>query len=477
MINPIFVYHPIEGGVIVEMSNTLQFLGAVRQVTGSKHLLECDGLRILVDCGLDMDSKNESEHTDCFGFDPQTIDVLLLTHAHIDHTGLVPVLVKEGFEGLIYCTYATYHLTKLLLFDAARLNLKKSKRKRSQQDFYGPREVEDCLDYFQPIDFEQKTGLNDHTSFFFRTAGHLLGAAHIILTTNDQTIVFSGDLGRPKYPLLKDPGPIPPADFIVCESTYGMRVHQDKNPGPTLQKIIHESCVAIPGRLIIPSFSVGRTQTLLYLLNRLHTEGHLPSIKIFTDSPLARKSTRVYQDFIEFLNTEAQNFYTSQGSLFNFDNLVYLDDINSAEEIDNYNEPCIIITSSGMARGGKSEEHIYRNLENSYCTILFIGYCAEGTLGRRLIDGMQTFRRFEEEYKVNARVISTDVLSGHGDYNDLIAFFNGQDKDKLQKVFLVHGELEAMENLQQSLLHTGLEEVAIPTLGEVFELKAREKFA
>ncbi|TRX48926.1 MBL fold metallo-hydrolase [Fulvivirga sp. M361] len=455
------------------MSTTLQFLGATKQVTGSKFLLETHGLRILVDCGMDMEQRDD-ELSQSFHFNPKSIDVLLLTHAHIDHSGLIPLLVKEGFEGQIYCTYATYHLTEILLFDIARINLKKAKsrKKRFRIDFYGPREVEDCLDYFQPIDVEQKTALNQEVSFYFRTAGHLLGAAHIVVEAGEKTIVFSGDVGRSNYPLLKNPVPVPVADYIICETTYGMRVHQDKNPEKIIGKIIHDSCVAVPGRLIIPSFSVGRTQTLLYILHKLQVAGNLPPIKIFTDSPLARKSTHVYQDFAAYLNSKARHFQDEQGSLFNFDNLFYMDDMNSAEEIDNYNEPCIIITSSGMVKGGKSEDHVFRNLKNSYCTLLFIGYCSEGTLGRQLMDGVKTFRRNGQIYNVSARVLSTDVLSGHGDFNNLMDFFKTQDKQRLQKVFLVHGDEDAMQNFKESLEHQGVNKVIIPEFGERISLSA-----
>ncbi|MEM7106592.1 MAG: MBL fold metallo-hydrolase [Bacteroidota bacterium] len=448
---------------------TLQFLGATEQVTGSKYLLEVEGLRILIDCGFDLEARHQDEFQHPFNFNPKTLDVVLLTHAHIDHSGLIPLLVKEGFTGTVYCTYATYQLSRLLLFDAARINLKRARKKKTP-DFYGPREVEESLDYFRPIDFEQPYSLSDSFSFYFRQAGHLLGAAHIVVQAEDKTVVFSGDIGRPTYPLLPDPEPIPAADYIISETTYGARVHEHRNPEKIIADTIYKACVEIPGRLIIPSFSVGRTQTLLFLLNKLRVAGKLPSIKIFTDSPLARKSTQVYQDFVDFMNREAREFNDRHGALFDFDNLIYINDMNSAEEIDRYNEPCIIITSSGMVKGGKSEDHITRNLENSYCSILFIGYCAEGTLGRKLLAGLSTFRKFGEEIKVNAQILSTDVLSGHGDYDNLLSFFKTQDKHRLKKVFLVHGDKDAMENFKGSLEHHGFEHVVMPKRGQKFEL-------
>ncbi|MEL7004121.1 MAG: MBL fold metallo-hydrolase RNA specificity domain-containing protein [Bacteroidota bacterium] len=271
--------------------------------------------------------------------------------------------------------------------------------------------------------------------------------------------------------MLKDPAPIEEADYLICESTYGKRLHQEKStPLELIKDVIYKACVQIPGRLIIPAFSVGRTQTLLFLLNQLQKKGELPKIQIFTDSPLAKKSTRIYDDFVSFMNEEAQAFCEEHNSLFDFENLAYLENINSAEEIDNYGKPCIIITSSGMVRGGKSEEHILRNLNNSYCTILFIGYCSEGTLGRRLIDGLKTFRSGDEDIPVHARIISSDVLSGHGDLNDLLALFESQNIKRLKQIFLVHGEPDALEHLQGKVEGQGFEDVVIPQKGDPFVL-------
>lgn len=452
------------------MSHTIQFLGATRQVTGSKYLLNLHDQYILVDCGIDLEDDNPDSHP--FGFDPRSIDHVLLTHAHIDHSGLIPLLVKEGFEGMIYCTYATYHLTRLLLFDMARINQRKEDRNRKKpRHFFRSKDVERCLDFFHPMDFDEPTPLSEDVTFTFKVAGHLLGAAHIMLNTSEgKSIIFSGDIGRKNYPLLKDPEPLSSADCVICESTYGLKTHEDKEALKIIKNVIFDSCVEIPGRLIIPTFSVGRTQSLLFILHQLQVQGDLPAITIFTDSPLGKKSTQVYQDFVSFMNDNAVKFNESNGTLFDFDNLIYLEDMNSAEEIDQYNKPCIIITSSGMVKGGKSQDHIMRNMGNSYCTILFIGYCAEGTMGRRLLDGMKSFRRGDEEITVHAKILKTDALSGHCDFNGLMDFFKKQDKALNRKIFLVHGEHDAMENFRSSLVHEGHNQVIIPEYGQRFDL-------
>ena len=451
---------------------TIQFLGAAEQVTGSMFLVTFGEKKLLVDCGLDFDNQNTK--SPIFDFDPSCIDYVILTHAHLDHSGLLPLLVKRGFEGVIYCTYPTYHLSKGLLYDAARLNLRRAERsrKRLPKSFYVPDDVTKALDYFGTIDFDEPVSLWDTITLTFNVTGHLLGAANAIFEYSsdghNRRLIFTGDIGRSDYPLLKDPVQLPKADYLVCESTYGMRLHQEKSSALDLiEKIIHDSCVKIPGRLIIPAFSVGRTQTLLFLLHQLQVKGHLPSIKIFTDSPLAKKSSSIYNDFVSFMNEEARSFHEQYGTLFDFENLVYLENINSAEEIDQYNQPCIIITSSGMVRGGKSEEHILRNLNNSYCTILFVGYCSEGTLGRQLIDGLKTFRFGDEDLPVHANIVSTDILSGHGDMNDLKELFKSQEMERLKKVMLVHGEIESLDHLQKEVMSIGFGEVIVPVKGEV----------
>ncbi len=452
----------------------LYFFGATQQVTGSQHLLEVtDGLRILVDCGTDM---QEGAHkTTLFAADPGSIDIVILTHAHIDHSGLLPVLIARGYDGPVYCTHATYQLVRILLQDAARLNQKKFGKRRSKpDDYYDEKMLDKIWDQFITTDFSSVVEINPEVSFTFEPVGHLLGAASVLIAWKEvnesKAILFSGDLGRTNDPLLEDPGAPPRADYLVCESTYGGRFHHDPQDHERIvQEIIRETCVDQPGRLIVPAFSVGRTQTFLYTLHRLQQQGKLPRIPVFTDSPLARRSSRIYADFIPFLRKEAREFADEHGSLFEFDQVQYLANINSAEQVQNYHEPCIILTSSGMVRGGKSEDHVMMNLQNPFCTILFIGYCARGTLGYSLLHGRKMLRLDGQSLPVRARIESTDVFSGHADHSGLLSYVANQVPESLNKVFLVHGENESMEALAAELKENGYRAV-IPRREQYFQL-------
>lgn len=476
----------------------LTFFGATQQVTGSMFLVESDlGLKVLVDCGLDFDRhrrKDRQEPTSLFPFKASEIDVVFLTHAHLDHTGRIPNLLNAGFRGKIICTQETYDLVQLLLEDAARLNkaaidsIEKRQRaqgftvsdnnirNRSIDQCYGIKDVNQIIHLMQtvPMNEEQKhiSGLR----YKFNTASHLLGAASVILTVpesgGDKKIAFSGDIGRENYPLLPAPVEMEQVDYLVCESTYGNRAHRDRGrPEEILEDIITKTCVKKPGRLIIPAFSIGRTQALLYTLNRLYVEGRLPKIKVFADSPLAVKSTEVYEKHIKSLNQEAQDFHKEHESLFDFDNLNHVSDLKTSQIISNYHEACIIISSSGMLEGGRIQHHIDENLQNPFCTIFFIGYSAEGTLGHQLLHGQRRVRNNSGDYiNIACEIKSTDVFSGHGDVHDLLAFVNHQNKETLKKVFIVHGEHGSMQDFQQRLNKEGFEDVIIPEYNSSYDL-------
>ena len=344
-----------------------------------------------------------------------------------------------------------------------------------QKNLFLEKQVRESMDNVVPIQYNRKFRLGDSVDVTFVPAGHLLGAAHIVLNVHEngekKSICFSGDIGRKNYPLLGDPEPIPQVDYLICESTYGNRLHlNSETPEAMLADVIQRTCIDIPGRLIIPSFSVGRTQALLYTLNRLYTEKGFPPIKVFSDSPLALESTKVYQKNLRLLNKEAKDYHEENASLFDFVNFEYLESSKASREVSNYNQPCIIISSSGMVQGGRVEQHVAANISNPYCTILIIGYCAEGTLGWRLLNGQPTISIKDKEEPVLAKVERTDVFSGHGDRDDLVRFVKHQSPEKLKKVFLVHGEFTSMSAFQQTLADEGFAHVEIPTKGQTYEL-------
>ncbi|HLL95056.1 MAG TPA: MBL fold metallo-hydrolase [Spirosoma sp.] len=479
----------------------LSFLGAARQVTGSMYLLELDDYRILIDCGSDMERSAPREATSngqttpptlpqsgFFPFEASSINLVLLTHAHMDHSGNLPHLFREGYEGQILCTEPTLALTNVLLRDSASLNQKRinelnaSKKQRVrdrqvqlQKDLFLDKQVRETMESVVPIAFNRKFRVADGVDVTFIPAGHLLGAAHVIINVEEngerKSICFSGDIGRKNYPLLVDPAPVPRVDYLICESTYGNRLHENQmSPEDALADIIQRTCIDIPGRLIIPSFSVGRTQALLYTLNRLYTERGFPPIKVFSDSPMGFESTKIYLQHVKMLNGEAKEFYKENETLFDFQNFQFLESSKASKAVSNYGEPCIIISSSGMVQGGRVEYHVAENISNPYSTILIIGYCAEGTLGWRLLNGQTTLTIKGTEHTVQANIEKIDVFSGHGDRNDLLEFVGMQSPETLKNIFLVHGEYESMESFKTTLAESGYPQVIIPKKGESFEL-------
>jgi len=472
----------------------LQFLGAAKQVTGSMYLLELeDGYKILIDCGTDMEREIDFEtpivNKSFFPFDASLINLVVLTHAHIDHSGNIPMLFREGYEGQVLCTSPTADLTELLLFDSANLHLRRlkaaqgeSNKKHKQMDrllrkgdMYLQKDVENSLENFVTLQFNKKFTIKPGLEITFFPAGHLLGAAHLYFSITEgeeiKTLGFSGDIGRNNYPLHIDPQILPPVDYLICESTYGNRIHEDKvSPMDAMEAIIKETCIDKPGRLVIPAFSVGRTQAVLFTLNRLIEERNFPAIRVFTDSPMGRSSTKIYAKYLSYLNSEARSFQKEYDELFDFDNLVYLQSEKESNAIQNYHEPCVIISSSGMITGGRVEKHIADNISNSYATILLIGYSAEGTLGRQLLSGSETIKVKDREYKVNARIRKIDVFSGHADQLGLLGFIKNQQVDKLKKVFLTHGEEESMLEFSQEIQKIGFKEVILPAKNETYLL-------
>jgi metallo-beta-lactamase family protein len=447
------------------------FHGAARQVTGSMFLLETAGrYKMLIDCGADFNDKMNRRPLLHFPFEPSELDLVVLTHAHIDHSGNIPQLIRAGYQGQVLCSSPTADLCALLLKDNQLLRAAKK-----EKDF-ALAMVNRALDRFVAVKASHDFIVNEEVTIHFVPTGHLLGACNIVIKVTEEgrtkTILFSGDVGRKNYPLLMDPvkSEISP-DYLVCESTYGARLHQEKTaPEEILERIIAETCIVQKGRLIIPAFSIGRTQTLIYTLRRMQLQGRIPNIKIFTDSPMSMNGSYVYEKHLNWLDQEAQQMYKSGGTLFDFDNMVYIKTYKETKMVSHYYEPCIIISSSGMIAGGRINEHVRHNLNNPYCTILMIGYSAEGTIGNELMQGKKIISMKKRDIPVEARILYTDMFSGHTDQQGLMEFVGQFDQKKLKKIFLVHGEEESMEVFKEKLSEKGYKSVEMPEKDEVYEL-------
>jgi metallo-beta-lactamase family protein len=469
----------------------LTFFGATRQVTGSMYLLELDDdYRILIDCGFDLQNGRRFDPSPegIFPFDPTTINVVLLTHAHVDHSGNIPNLFKAGFEGQVICTLPTYYLSALLLRDSANLNQKRlnttGKNRRGKKfrvaeliektQLYFEGHVTEALDKFFPIAYQKRFKLRPGVHITLNQAGHLLGAANIIVEAETagetKKICFSGDVGRKNYPMLPDPVPIPPVDYLICESTYGGRLHKEAgSAGEVLLDVIDRACIKKIGKLLIPAFSVGRTQALLYELHKLSIAGKLPKIPIYVDSPMALESIQIYQEMVRYTNAEARELSSSEEDLFSFDQLEYVKRISDSKALSNHFESAIIISASGMLEGGRIQTHLKTQLQNPNATVLFIGYVADGTLGRTLIDGAKAVTVDGKRVEVNAKLEANDIFSGHADEAGLLDFVGGQKPTELRKIFLVHGELESMHAFKSKLEEKGYA-VEMPLKGQRFEL-------
>ena len=465
----------------------LTIWGAAEQVTGSMHLLTTeDNYKILIDCGLDYERDHNVQLNEDFPFNPGEIDLVILTHAHIDHSGNLPTLVRMGFAGQILCTPPTAELAELLLMDSVSIFMSKVQKSRKHrghkqrdgsrnfQPLYLQKHVLDTIDRFVTIGFNRPFRVNGSVELTFIPAGHLLGAASAILKIQEngeeKTITFTGDIGRKNYPTLPDPQVLPPTDFLVSESTYGGRNH---STGKTIEEVLTETiekcCVKESGRLIIPAFSIGRTQALVFSLNKIFSKGLLPPVRVFVDSPMANSSTGIFRKHHQLLSEEAREFYHRSGDEFEFDNLTYVENLKDSRQVSNYFEPCIIISSAGMLEGGRIQDHLFYNIQNYYCTILFIGYCAKGTLGFRLLRGDPIVHIKDRDLSVYATIKQTDLFSAHGDHQDLVDTVKYNHPAKLKQVFLVHGETTSMQALADTLTEDGYA-VTVAQKGVAYQL-------
>ena len=465
----------------------ISFHGAARTVTGSKHLVQLNnGENFLLDCGLfqgmgrDTDSLNAN-----FGFDATKVNFVILSHAHIDHSGLLPKLVKEGFRGNIYCTPGTKALTEILLEDSAMIqrdDAKYGNKRLAKQGLppidplYDMDDVNLTLPLIKEIDYNTPTKISNAVEVLFTDAGHIIGSAAVSLRIKEgeeiETLTFSGDIGRYRDMILRSPATFPHADYIIIESTYGDKLHDLIHTTPDdLLKWIQSTCVEQKGNLIIPAFSVGRTQEILFELNQLSLEKRLPHIPVYVDSPLSIEATDVLKKFPKYFNKKIQKILEVDDDPFDFEGLRYIKTVEESKALNEDLHPKVIISASGMADAGRVKHHIKNNISNAKNTILLVGYCEPHSLGGRLMKGEKQVKIYSEFYDVIAKVGSIRSMSAHGDYEDLMQFLACQTPNLVKQVFVVHGEAEVQDHFAERLRKKGFKEVHAPEMHETFDLK------
>ena len=470
---------------ITKENMKIAFHGAARTVTGSKHLLTLDNnTQVLLDCGMFQGMGQLTDDLNStFGFEAKEVNHLLLSHAHIDHCGLIPKLVKEGFAGKIYCTEATRDLALLLLHDSADIQRNETQihnthRRRGDdviEPLYTLEDVKKTATMFEVVAPDEWITIAEGLDVFYNGTGHIIGATGITLRIQEKgeekIIHFSGDVGRYRDVILQQPECFPQADFIIIESTYGNKLHEaEYRSVDVLSKHIKHTCVEKGGKLIIPAFSVGRTQELLYFLNQLSLEKRLPEIPVFVDSPLSIETTQVIKKYPALFNDQLQKVMETDDDPFDFPGLHFIEDVEESKQLQHKTQPCIIISASGMADAGRIRYHIRDNVEFQRNTILLVGYCDPESLGGQLMHGAKEIKISGQELTVNAEIEVMQSMSAHGDMDDLCRYLSCQEASSVSTVYLVHGEYKVQQDFQKKLEQKGYAHVLIPEQHAVYGL-------
>jgi metallo-beta-lactamase family protein len=465
----------------------ITFHGAAQEVTGSMHLIEVNDKRVLLDTGMFQGRRDETYKRNLtFPFDPKTIDAMLLSHAHIDHSGNIPNLVKQGYAGNVWSTPATRNLSVYMLMDSGHIQesdadyLNKRRKKEGYpavEPLYTQADAQESLTHFISVGLHRPITVVDGVQATFYNAGHILGSAWVALdirefaTGKQWRLVYSGDVGRPGMAILNDPEQPEAADILIMESTYGGRLHPSRGEAlKQLQDIVRDT-VRRRGKVIIPSFAVGRTQEIVYALNELAAEGDIPQLPIYVDSPLAVNATEVFRLHPEEWDDEVRKFLQEERRRNPFDapNVQYVRDVVESKRLNYLKDSAIIISANGMAENGRILHHLKNNIEEPENTILFVSFQAENTLGRKLTTGARRVRILGEEYDVRAKVVSIEGYSAHADQAELLGWARPLDRDRLQKTFLVHGEPQSAEALADKLRTERMKDVVVPTRGQTVE--------
>ncbi len=465
----------------------IRFIGAAREVTGSKHLITTkEGKKILLDCGmfqgkgLETDAMNRK-----LGFIPSEIDHIILSHAHIDHSGLIPYMYKLGFRGSVVCTNATRDLCSLMLVDCGHIQANDvktfNKRRIAKglspvEPIYTEEDARLSMELFIGVPYDRKFHIDSNISVKFTNTGHMLGSGVVTLEVNENgkkiRVAYTGDIGRPEGRILRSPDAFPQCDYLITETTYGNRLHPKmQDAEQELLRVIQETCVERKGKVIIPSFAVGRTQEILYSLNNFFNEGKLPKVNIYLDSPLAINTTEIFKMHTNELNQDVAKVMMYDSDPFGFNSLFYIKSAEESKSLNTYKKPCVIISASGMMEAGRIKHHIANNIENPKNTILAVGYCSPTTLGARILSGVDEISVFGVSHKVKAKIEKIEAFSGHGDYKEMADFISCQDSGKVKKVFLVHGEYESAQFYANYIRKRGFDDIEIPEAGSTFDLK------
>ena len=443
------------------MQIKLQFLGAVQNVTGSRHLLEANGTQVLVDCGLYQERQFRERNWDPFPIAPKSIDAVLLTHAHLDHCGLLPKLVKEGFRGKILCTAATAEIAKIILLDSAKIQEEDAEHKRKRHERQGRKgpypevplytieDAEACLPLFSHVEYRESVNLSDGVEATFYDAGHVLGSSIIRVkvrqNSQERIILFSGDIGRPDRPIVCDPTVFDYADYVLIESTYGDRVHEEiTDVEKTMGEVINETIKA-GGNIIVPSFALERSQEMLYYINELRLKNKIPEFKVFLDSPMASRITKVFQNHPELYDKEMTELIKRHKSPFDLPGLQMAGTANESKAINEIRETIMVIAGSGMCTGGRVKHHLVNNISQSNNTIMFVGYQAVGTLGRSIVDGIKKVRILGIKRSIKAKIVRIQGFSAHADRNELLDWLKELDAPP-RGVFVIHGEAKSAKS-------------------------------
>jgi len=453
----------------------ITFHGAAQSVTGSCHLLNVDGSRILLDCGLFQGKREESRELNSgFPFDPAEIDAVVLSHAHIDHSGKIPMLVRNGFKGTVVSTHATRDLANIMLLDSAHIQEKDVEFVNKKHAKKGLPPVE-AMEAFVTIGYKRRVFLTKAVDVTFYDAGHILGSSQVVLDIklngSSARLCFTGDLGRPNRPILRDPDKVGDVDVLISESTYGGRYHPDDATALDRLEDVLKRTVARGGKVIVPAFSVGRTQELVYDLHQLQRQERLPDIPVYVDSPLSTNATEIFRIHPECMDPDVRNDLLTRKDPFGFDRLHYTTSVSESMELNDAKEPMVIISASGMCEAGRILHHLANSIENPRNTVLITGYNAEHTLGRRLVEKHEKVNIFGDEYQVKAEIQVINSLSAHADRAEILAHHAQFDGKRLKNTFLVHGDPDQLEKLRVGMSEElGLSEVLVPEPGRTFTI-------